>query len=492
MSINDELKSTYEKTIRLILFRKNSLNNRIIYSLMKLNLECLFKYVSLKKDKKMSLNDLENTTFRSFVLKLMNLDGYQEKYFMEFLNEFVGYNSELYSQTFENEKIECYFLNFILINSIYSFNNQLLTPDVLYKLIEKLNQYDKNIPKEFTKIIFDINDSELIKKKNSIKYPITIYLDQKDWIKLARVWKNKEEDSTISSLILKLSSLVSSKDVKIVISLTNVFETMNRQNDESREDLVNLMIMFSEGWTIVPYITVIPYEIKNIIYARLSMTEKIFPIEKLVISRGIGNILGASPKIISKTDTPLDLEVSHIEEMMYTPQALKLAFSIKNKQALKERIDADKKLIANLEKNRAYFEQQFKDKELRRRARFATHFVDEINPILGTIFIEEKIPKERYSEVVGSNPEECTEFIENMPASFCSFSLTRRRDEQISAPVHEHDLYDIASLSIAIPYCDVVVCEKKFGNFAKQEKLDEKYNTIILKNLNELDEYLHY
>lgn len=37
-----------------------------------------------------------------------------------------------------------------------------------------------------------------------------------------------------------------------------------------------------------------------------------------------------------------------------------------------------------------------------------------------------------------------------------------------------------------IPYCDVVVTEKKWVNVAKQMKLEEEFNTLITADINEL------
>ena len=67
-----------------------------------------------------------------------------------------------------------------------------------------------------------------------------------------------------------------------------------------------------------------------------------------------------------------------------------------------------------------------------------------------------------------------------------SFVNNNNNNREISP----NDLIDIDSLSVAIPYSDVVVCEKYMANIALQKKLNEKYNTVITTSLDELTEIL--
>ena len=415
----------------------------------------------------------------------------QAKIFNETIIKLNKIASESYTRKVpESDYIVLLRSNFFLI-TVLSFQESLIENyDCFVRLIKKINslgkttQIDALFDEEWSVFIH----SNQVSKKLSIKYPVDIYLDQKDWILLAKVWKNKENNPKIKKLLHKLHLLSYMGQIRIPISINHIFETSNRKDDKSRNELIDLMIILSKGYTIIPYTTIIPHEIKNVIYIRLGINDKVFPVKKVVFSRGIGNILGAKPTIQSVTEED-EYDKKTLESMMCAPEVLRFGFSIKNTKVNLDR-SADKALIDKIETNRERFEKQFKDKDLRRSARYATYFVEEINPILSRILTEEKIPNEEGAKIIGKNPEECTAFMEEMPTSFCSFALTKRRDEQTSSVVHKHDLYDIASLSIAIPYCDIVVFEKKFGGFAKSEGLDKKYDTLILKNLNELEDYL--
>ena len=45
-------------------------------------------------------------------------------------------------------------------------------------------------------------------------------------------------------------------------------------------------------------------------------------------------------------------------------------------------------------------------------------------------------------------------------------------------------------LSVAIPYCDVVVCDKKMSDVVRRSGLDKRYGTTVFANLEKAVEYL--
>ena len=51
-------------------------------------------------------------------------------------------------------------------------------------------------------------------------------------------------------------------------------------------------------------------------------------------------------------------------------------------------------------------------------------------------------------------------------------------------------LLNVAYLSKAIPYCDIVVTEKKWVSLAKQAKLDKLYDTILSSKVDDLPLWL--
>ena len=53
------------------------------------------------------------------------------------------------------------------------------------------------------------------------------------------------------------------------------------------------------------------------------------------------------------------------------------------------------------------------------------------------------------------------------------------RNTSLSREIKSNDLYDL-QLSIAIPYCDIVVSERQWINIAKHKHLDSKYESNLI------------
>lgn len=53
-------------------------------------------------------------------------------------------------------------------------------------------------------------------------------------------------------------------------------------------------------------------------------------------------------------------------------------------------------------------------------------------------------------------------------------------------PWKPNDIHDIDALSVAIPYCDIVVTERHFCTQVSRTPLATRFNTVILPKLEEL------
>jgi hypothetical protein len=67
-----------------------------------------------------------------------------------------------------------------------------------------------------------------------------------------------------------------------------------------------------------------------------------------------------------------------------------------------------------------------------------------------------------------------------------TYELRRLRQQSQDTNWKPNDLNDIASLAVAIPYCDVVVTERQWSHMARRAELDRRFNTVILHDLRSL------
>lgn len=82
-------------------------------------------------------------------------------------------------------------------------------------------------------------------------------------------------------------------------------------------------------------------------------------------------------------------------------------------------------------------------------------------------------------------------FFEEIPTLNTEIELVTQRDEHWDRRVDPNDMVDVSVLSVAIPYCDIVVTERFWADLAKRKKLDKKYDTVVLSDLSELEEHLN-
>jgi len=79
-----------------------------------------------------------------------------------------------------------------------------------------------------------------------------------------------------------------------------------------------------------------------------------------------------------------------------------------------------------------------------------------------------------------------TDFINDLPSLAVQMAI---RDQTLRGGSKEwivNDHRDIEHLSVAVPYCDIVVTEKVAANALRRQKLDEKYQMSLFTDLESL------
>jgi hypothetical protein len=67
-----------------------------------------------------------------------------------------------------------------------------------------------------------------------------------------------------------------------------------------------------------------------------------------------------------------------------------------------------------------------------------------------------------------------------------TITLTVARDQDLLRPIESNDARDLIGLSVAVPYGNIVVAEKYWGNMVRSRGLAAKYNTTVLTDAREL------
>jgi len=89
-------------------------------------------------------------------------------------------------------------------------------------------------------------------------------------------------------------------------------------------------------------------------------------------------------------------------------------------------------------------------------------------------------------EHLGCNPEAAMAFVRSMPSTEVSIEIKTAWHRNSGKRWTPNDIYDIDALSLAVPYCDIVVTEKACHHLLNAARLGERMRTVILRRLDDL------
>lgn len=308
-----------------------------------------------------------------------------------------------------------------------------------------------------------------------------IYLDQNKWILLARGWYSGKGE--LYDLVVKLKEKIQLGEVRILLSLLNINETIKQHNKMKRDNLIDFMIELSGGYTIAPYSKEINnIEIHNALAKKVGIKEA--SLQNMIYGRGLPGLLGKVPNI--KGDISGETKKKMIE-FVYSIENMRKILkdnTLQTRFYLRSKDDVD--LLKKLEEARRN-ERNKSDKELAKKIVLVRFILDFIIEPLAKFATEYNLPKEKLLNS-DDKKEDIIKLFQAMPSLYCNFCLTDRRDRELSKKIEHNDMNDIFSFSIAIPYCHIVFGEKRFVALANQSKLSSLYKTIITSSLDEFKE----
>ena len=319
-----------------------------------------------------------------------------------------------------------------------------------------------------------------------------IYLDQNIWVELLKVYSSADKSSEFWELCNWVLVSSSKDEIIFPISFVNMVETTNRMNSESRHQLVDFIDKVSKGNTIQPYTKEFrEEEMRHAILKRFNASEG--GIHNKVFGSGIPHLMGASAIIGGEAS-----ELKKKTALRLINSRALLKWTLENHNRKDFGITGDPHLLKKLEAIRSE-EKKIKDNSYRRKvsqAKFFCSLLPEIVKMSLDLGYTAHLFKNRPKDLSNVSPEEreifhkeIIEFFQTIPATYVSSVLKYERNDA-QRTIKDHDLNDIYSFAMAVPYCDIVVGENMFISFAKKAKLDNVYNTTLLKGgLKEFNAY---
>jgi hypothetical protein len=325
-----------------------------------------------------------------------------------------------------------------------------------------------------------------------------IYLDQHIWVRLLQGIKTL--DPTAKLVQELLTAQRDADTTRVPLSGAHYLETWHRRDEQSRHELAGLMRDISRYDSLAAVHTIerasVAWEI-----CRLSRREPIGPEpSSLVLGRGVNHAFD-SPigrfRVVSSiaTDTtpegPLLDPPQGLAEVAERGGEVWEWFNLAGSDELFQRDGIDVRPEHRLGRTQASDELELRrllleDKVLRGRledliiTQEMVRILDYVNLVCRYLNVD---PVALFIE---DNPGSIRSFVRAVPVTNMRYRLRLHRHRDAGYPIEQHDRTDLHALALAVPYCDVVVTEKRWSHAIRAARLDSLYNTKICASLKEL------
>ncbi|MCG3178249.1 MAG: hypothetical protein BIFFINMI_00575 [Phycisphaerae bacterium] len=315
-----------------------------------------------------------------------------------------------------------------------------------------------------------------------VQGPLFVYLDQNMWIGLARCFYGFDDALKHRPLLDKLLELARNDKIALPLSGVHLMETAVPENRDRRERLARFMIQMSRGLFIVPLMTVRRLEILQAVARKLGC-RPITCVRDGVVRRGLPHAFGCELSIKGVSDG-LKTELMALFDSDDVMVAMLVDAIDRGEVQAAQKDDAQ--AAEQLEEIRRRAQSNLSPDQ-REKVEFAG-MLSEVAPIILDCLKSLGVPMKLFADSFAA-PDQWMAFARDIPTLDVFATIGLGRDKQLDRPIHRNDLKDMGFLSMAIPYCEVVVCEKFFHHLVCSASLDTKYATTVLRSLDELWEW---
>ena len=319
-----------------------------------------------------------------------------------------------------------------------------------------------------------------------------IYLDTNQWIKFGQISNGKESDPEYKKIFIAIKELTKHDKIRVLFSAFTLNEIWKYHKVKQQDELIDLILDISKLWVLKPYNFFKEKEIENAASFVLE-SKYIHDIHSEILGRGVGDIFGVSfeyivqnsPRIehlIKNNHRGLSYDFFKKDFQKFNEDMEIIKKNLKSLQArkLSQKIsDESKKHLDNMEEYR--FKNSKMNKDLFSRYSQARALVDGAIPHLVVFMHSNKITADQLFSPNGKEKMEL--FNKHLNSMNVLSILVLERDFSSEKQIISNDAYDMAHLSGAIPYCDVIVTEKMFAHISRKKKLDVIYDCDILDDL---------
>ena len=318
---------------------------------------------------------------------------------------------------------------------------------------------------------------------------LRVYLDQNKWVDLARARSGHPLGSSFEDVLAMARAAVKARQVSFPLSAGHFFETRHRRDYASRVSLGETMVELSRWHAIAPAHVLVPGEIDHALH-RMADRDGPVPSPLRVFGGDVNHALGTD---VVTYDLPADLAV---------PSELRSLLRDEGKQVMQwitlVGVPTDPPALLDYARKEQNIDQRFADgqADLAKRladhglnqpsriddAMTATELSDILDPLLAAALARGLDPDKLFDR----GGEWLTALLRDVPSRWVTREMRRARHKNTQQDWSRTDLNDVNALSVAVPYCDVVVTERQWVHHLKRAGLHERFNTVLISDLREL------
>lgn len=304
-----------------------------------------------------------------------------------------------------------------------------------------------------------------------------IYLDQKDWIGLARILHGKDTDPASVDLLKRLNAAVNGGTVRVPLSRVHLLEAIKIGDHERRKRLVQAFLYFSRGCVVRPAELVVAEEL-----ARWHRGER--PNVDAVVGRGLLAALGDYAKHAQALGVSA-AEVQYEDLMGDNPLAWYFALSRPEFAASASQIHTiANHYVATVDSVRAQWAQLPHDQRL---DIYAQGVLGDIQAAFSPVPHDTKAAIDKLRALRGAD---FLSAIAQIPTVDVMVRVGEATVRDTNQPTKPNDLWDLSFLSVAVPYFDAVVTERTWVHHATSLGLAGRYKCHVLAKLTDLTAHL--
>lgn len=311
-----------------------------------------------------------------------------------------------------------------------------------------------------------------------------IYLDQNKWIDLAKARVGRADGQKYQAVLEKIIEVVSQGKAIFPLSWIHFVETRKKRDLKKRKELAEVMAEISRGIAIIPKSIIMNWEMERAIAMAFGETPIPMP---LVLGYGMSMIFGRNfiewemniqPHL--KTDYLVDRA-----KVILSDKEATVSFLVGDDEDLNSKVvngfrDINEPFVVKMEKSR---EQDRGDNDDLQERVYLAVLTKELQQKL--IVLLSKHGK-TMNDFFSLGLDNVRKFFHDVPTLDVEIGLALSLNKHWDRKLKVNDTSDVSFACIAVPYCDVVVTEVFLRTLITRRKIDKKYNTVVLNDLNDL------